>query len=874
MTTIGRVEYDASIDGKRLPAQARKFGRQAGGEMGKNASKAFSSEFDETLTQYGKTWVRTLSKDGRYAGLGFSQAMRDVVRGEMNDMVRDMADVFGRKGGIEAFADRMGNAGAATEQLRANLARLNQIGAITDKQYEGLSKQVSRYEQEVTAARVAQSEMNLKQTEFARNAARVSAELDRVTAAHVKSREEAAMADFRYNRALQEQFDAITNVTKASKDHASISKTVVAAKQSVRGESDKTTKALGAQEFGWKSLSHNTRQWTLIIGSVLASGGELAVLGSAVGSSITVAAGAFGAAAVGTGVLIAALQDLNGEIEDLPAAIQPAAAAWQALGDEFGRLQDLIQETALKDAVGDFESLRGTVEALRPAFEVVAESVGRVIGIFADGIAPGTQGFQNLYDLIEASGPIFETLASAASTFFQALGNIFVASIPFVEMFAGHLQDLAGEFLAWTNSIEGQKALEEWFQNGVTIMSALEPLIGAVADALAGLVTPETVAITVDFLNTLTELAPILGEFLLALAALDIFGLLADLLLAVFVAIQPLLPAFAEFGRILSEGISIALMQLGPLLAQLMASLAPLLPIIATLAVQLLTALMPVLPPLIDAFVMLVDAIIPLMPSIAELVVYLAEWLVEAVVTLVPVLIPLIESFVNLLNMIVPIMPVILVLIRVALFPLMAAIQLLSPILEFLIELFILILDPIRSILGPIADNEAAFGEMTKATDALEGAMDDFEGMIAGWGDAVGGVLDAVSGAIQGVIGWFQDLFTTAAQDVPAPSVGESGRGRARLATGALVTSETRATIGEAGAEMVVPLQRPLSQVDPAVRSVAAFAQGRLPGPGGGGSIGKQVNFSEGSIVVQTPVSDTRVVAEQVVDRIAIDADI
>jgi hypothetical protein len=72
----------------------------------------------------------------------------------------------------------------------------------------------------------------------------------------------------------------------------------------------------------------------------------------------------------------------------------------------------------------------------------------------------------------------------------------------------------------------------------------------------------------------------------------------------------------------------------------------------------------------------------------------------------------------------------------------------------------------------------------------------------------------------------------------------------------------------------VVPLQRPLSQVDPAVRQVAAFAQGRLPGGGGTSSIGKQVNFGEGSIVVQSPVSDGTIVAEQVVDRIAIDSDI
>jgi phage-related protein len=874
VTTIGRVEYDASIDGKRLPAEARKFGRQAGGEMGASASKAFSSEFDETLTKYGKTWVRTLTKDGRYAGLGFSQAMRDVVRGEMNAMVSDMADVFGRKGGIEQWASRMTNAGEAVETLRANLARMNAVGAISERQYEGLSKQVDQYERNVTAARVAQAEMNLEQSEFNRNAKSVENALDSLAATHENARFRQWQADVRFNQALQAQFDHIKAVDAANREYTAEMEKAAKAQTRTRTEVDKTTASLDKQGFGWKSLSHNTRQWTLIIGAVMAAGGEIAPLGSAIGSSITVAAGAFGAAAIGTGVLIAALQDLNGELEDLPAAIQPVAAAWQGLGDEFSLLQDLIQETALRDAVGDFESLRVTVEALRPAFEVVAEAVGRVIGNFADSIAPGTQGFQNLFDLISAAGPVFETLANAGMTFFQALGNVFVASIPFVELFAGHLQDLAGEFLAWTNSIEGQQALQEWFENGVTIMSALEPLIGAVADALAGLVTPETIALTVGFLDTLTQLAPILGEFLLALAQLDLFGIIADLLLAVFIALQPLLPAFGEFGRILSEGLSLALMQLAPMLAQLVASLAPILPIIAELAVQLLLALIPVFPPLIDAFIMLIDAIVPLLPSLTDLAVLFAERLVEAIVALIPVVIPLIESFVNLLAMLTPLMPAIIVLIQAGLIPLKFATEVLLPILAFLIDLFVMILEPIRAIFGPMSDNADMMGILGDATNDLEGVMSGFEGMIEGWGAAVNGVLGGVIDTISSVIGWFQSLFATAAQEVNAPNVTESGRGRARLAAGALVTSETRATIGETGSEMVVPLQRPLSQVDPAVRQVAAFAQGRLPGGGGTSSVGKQVNFQEGSIVVQSPVADGTIVAEQVVDRIAIDADI
>ena len=43
--------------------------------------------------------------------------------------------------------------------------------------------------------------------------------------------------------------------------------------------------------------------------------------------------------------------------------------------------------------------------------------------------------------------------------------------------------------------------------------------------------------------------------------------------------------------------------------------------------------------------------------------------------------------------------------------------------------------------------------------------------------------------------------------------------------------------IGESGREAIVPMHRPLMQVDPAVRELAAFAQGKLGNMGGGPTI-------------------------------------
>lgn len=59
-------------------------------------------------------------------------------------------------------------------------------------------------------------------------------------------------------------------------------------------------------------------------------------------------------------------------------------------------------------------------------------------------------------------------------------------------------------------------------------------------------------------------------------------------------------------------------------------------------------------------------------------------------------------------------------------------------------------------------------------------------------------------------------------------------RGIDTMAAGGVFATPRRVLMGEAGPEAIVPLSRPLGQVDPSVRALSAFAQG-LPTPGGAG---------------------------------------
>lgn len=69
---------------------------------------------------------------------------------------------------------------------------------------------------------------------------------------------------------------------------------------------------------------------------------------------------------------------------------------------------------------------------------------------------------------------------------------------------------------------------------------------------------------------------------------------------------------------------------------------------------------------------------------------------------------------------------------------------------------------------------------------------------------------------------------------------------------------------------MVVPLARPLSQVDPAVRDVAAFAQGKAPAFASGGIAGGGTNIAAGAITIMSPYANPRLVAEETLDALVL----
>jgi phage-related protein len=147
-------------------------------------------------------------------------------------------------------------------------------------------------------------------------------------------------------------------------------------------------------------------------------------------------------------------------------------------------------------------------------------------------------------------------------------------------------------------------------------------------------------------------------------------------------------------------------------------------------------------------------------------------------------------------------------------------------------------------------------------------------------GDVFGTIGGIMKGAFDGVVSFIRGIFNGIIDLVNGVIGGINDAGKAagdflgvkfvklgklpRLAAGGITSGPTIA--GEAGREIVIPLDRPLSMVNPEVRELSAALRG-----GGSLSAGgpqKVVTVQPGAIVVQTPARDPWLVASSVLDRL------
>jgi phage-related protein len=303
----------------------------------------------------------------------------------------------------------------------------------------------------------------------------------------------------------------------------------------------------------------------------------------------------------------------------------------------------------------------------------------------------------------------------------------------------------------------------------------------------------------------------------------------------------PLLNAFAD----LTAGLMPVVEMMGPILVGVMEELAP---IIADLAGQipgLLEGFLPLLPVLgdlvgiflelaADLLPVFVDLVMALMPAITELLPLFAELIGDAFEVLIPILVQVIDALVPIVEALLPVFME----IFEALAPVMLTlIEAFLPLIDLLLPMFIEFIEFLTPILLFVA--EVLGGVLVFGIDLFIGAV---EGMTANleifgtfFGDLWGGIKDFFEDTINGMIGGFEgfvnfiirgvnqmisalnrlniDVPKTAFNDAfkigfNLPSIPEISLGRVALAKGGLVTGPTNALVGEAGPEVVMPLDR------------------------------------------------------------------
>ena len=304
----------------------------------------------------------------------------------------------------------------------------------------------------------------------------------------------------------------------------------------------------------------------------------------------------------------------------------------------------------------------------------------------------------------------------------------------------------------------------------------------------------------------------------------------------------PLLGAFAN----LTTGLLPVVETMGPLLTGVIEDLAPIITDLAGQIPGLLESFLPMLPVIgelagiflelaADLLPIFVDLIMALMPAITDLLPILAEFIGNAMAVLVPILVQLIDALVPIIEALLPVFmelfealaPVVLTFIE-AMLPIIASllpmfieyIEFLTPILvtvaEIIGDILVFAIELFVGAITGITESLATFGEFFSElwdgikeffVETINALISGFEGFVNFVIRGVNKIVDALNGLSFEVPDWVPEIGG-ATLGFSIPKIPEITLGRIALANGGLVTGPTNALIGEAGPEVVIPLDR------------------------------------------------------------------
>lgn len=517
--------------------------------------------------------------------------------------------------------------------------------------------------------------------------------------------------------------------------------------------------------------------------------------------------GGFGKALAGIGGLIAgglAAAGIGNFLRDSITAASDLGESLNAVSVSYGAATDGI--VALGETAANRLGLSSTQFAsIATQFSGFASNIagegGDVVG-FIDELTTRGSDFASVFNLdvdealaLFQSGLAGETeplrkfgldLSAATVEAFAYANGIAEAGEPLTE--AQKQQARYGALLEQTDKVQGDFAnTSDGLANAQRILAAnFENVQASVGGPLVGAFANLTTAL----IPVVNELAPVLVEVMEDLSPIiaDLAGQIPGLLTSLF----PLLPVLGELAGVFLELVA----QLLPVFVELFAALLPtiveLVPVIAEFISEAMEVLVPILLQLVEALAPIVEALLPVFMELFEALAPVAITLIEAMLPLIERLLPLFIEFIEFLTPI---------LVFVA--------EVIGEILVAAVGFFIGAIENVTEDIGAFSTffQEVWGGIKSFFGDIINGLISGFEGFVNGAIRGVNRVIDAINSLSFTIPDWVPEVGGQSF-GFNLRRIAEISLPRVALAEGGLVTGPTNALIGEAGPEMVIPLDR------------------------------------------------------------------
>jgi hypothetical protein len=517
--------------------------------------------------------------------------------------------------------------------------------------------------------------------------------------------------------------------------------------------------------------------------------------------------GGFGKALAGIGGLIAgglAAAGIGNFLRDSLTAASDLNESLNAVSVSYGAATEGI--VALGESAANRLGLSSVqFNAIATQFSGFAENIagpgGDVVG-FIDELTTRGADFASVYNLdvdealaLFQSGLAGETeplrkfgldLSAATVESFAYANGIAAAGEPLTE--AQKQQARYGALLEQTNKTQDDFSnTSDGLANAQRILAANlanvqaevgGPLLGAFAN------------LTTALIPVVNELAPVLVEVMGELSPViaELAGQIPGLLTSLF----PLLPVLGELAGVFLELVA----QLLPVFVELFAALLPtivaLVPIIAEFISEAMAVLVPILLELVAALAPIVEALLPVFMELFEALAPVALELIESMLPLIDRLLPLFIQFIEFLT------------------PILVTVgEIIGTILVAAVEFFIGAIENVTEDIDAFSTffQEVWGGIKSFFGDIINGLISGFEGFVNGAIRGVNRVIDAINSLSFTIPDWVPEVGGQSF-GFNLRRIAEISLPRVALAEGGLVTGPTNALIGEAGPEMVIPLDR------------------------------------------------------------------